>query len=533
MAGASRFFDIEPLKVTVTRDTLSKVTAEAVMIGVTQDDAKALQAELAGCALASLVRDLVKRKEFSGKWKELMPSLTHGKLGARWAILVGLGKAEGLTLDRVREASALAARQARSLGLNSLATHVLGARVLGDAPAAAQAIVEGATLGLYRFDQYKTADNGSTGTLSRLIISVEDSAAARAIRKTVKQGTIVAEGTEFARNLANTPANYHTPSDLAAAARELAKRYGVDCQVLSKSQIERLGMGALLAVSQGSHQPPKFIVMQHNKAKKNLDTMVFVGKGITFDSGGISIKPSKNMDHMKYDMSGAAAVMGTMMVAARLEWPVHLVGLVPTSENLPGGGAIKPGDVVTSLSGQTIEILNTDAEGRLVLADGLAYAERFKPALTIDLATLTGACVVALGDQASGVMGTNELLVNRLMKAGQFCGERVWPFPLWSAYQDAMKSSVADLQNISSMDGGGTITAGAFLSRFAKGPWAHLDIAPTAWSTSGRPECTKGATGVGVRLLAQFVEDWIASPGLEGDSKKPRSTKRKQTRRKK
>ncbi|HID65309.1 MAG TPA: leucyl aminopeptidase, partial [Anaerolineae bacterium] len=301
---------------------------------------------------------------------------------------------------------------------------------------------------------------------------------------------------------------------LAQTARQLAEEHGLRCQVLDEEQMAELGMGALLGVAQGSQEPARFIILEHNADREDLDTIVLVGKGLTFDSGGISIKPGKGMEKMKTDMAGGAVVLATLRAASILELPLHVVGLVPATENLPGGRAYKPGDILHSLSGQTIEIINTDAEGRLILADALAYAQRYEPQAVVDLATLTGACVVALGHTASGLMGTDAELVTRLKRAAQTSAELTWELPLLKDYYRQIESEVADVKN-SGGQPAGVITAGAFLSKFAQGyPWAHLDIAGTTWIEKDKTYPlrsylpTPGATGVGVRLLVQFLRDW-------------------------
>ena len=299
-----------------------------------------------------------------------------------------------------------------------------------------------------------------------------------------------------------------TPAYLADAARLLASRHALTCRVIEQEELEQLGMNALVAVGKGSAVAPRLIVLEYRGAGGSGRPLALVGKGITFDSGGISIKPGAGMEEMKTDMSGAAAVLGTLDAAAALKLPVNLVGVIPTAENMPDGKAYKPGDVLTSLSGQTIEITNTDAEGRLILCDALHFARtKFKPAAMIDLATLTGACVVALGHEASGMMGTDRRLLDGLKRAGERCGERVWELPLWDEYGEAMKSDIADLKNAGSRDGG-SITAGWFLKQFVGSTrWAHLDIAGTAWSDKGRPCAPKGASGVGVRLLIEYLRN--------------------------
>jgi leucyl aminopeptidase len=298
-----------------------------------------------------------------------------------------------------------------------------------------------------------------------------------------------------------------TPAVIAEKARELARSFGLRLRVLERKQMEKLGMGALLGVAAGSATPPKFIIVEYRKGGKK-PFIALVGKTITFDSGGISIKPAENMDKMKDDMSGGAAVLGAIRAAASLRLPLNIVGLLPATENMPGGRAYKPGDVLRTLSGQTIEVLNTDAEGRLILSDALAYACRYKPAVIVDIATLTGACGIALGNEAIGMLGTDETFKQKMREAGNRTGERVWELPLWEEYYEQIKSDIADMKNTGGR-AGGVITAAALLSKFVqKYPWVHLDIAATAWTDKDRPYTPKGATGVGVRLLTQFLRDY-------------------------
>ena len=306
---------------------------------------------------------------------------------------------------------------------------------------------------------------------------------------------------KLAKDLGNLPGNVCTPTYLADQARALAKEHSLSVQVLERQDMEKLGMGSFLSVAKGSDEPPKFIILQHKGGSKKDKPVVLVGKGITFDSGGISLKPGADMDEMKYDMSGAASVLGALKAAAMLSLPLNVVGLIPTCENLPSGRANKPGDIVTSMSGQTIEILNTDAEGRLILCDALTYAERYEPAAVVDIATLTGACVIALGHVATGVMANNDALARELIHAGETAYDRCWQLPLWDDYQEQLKSNFADMANIGGRPAG-TITAACFLSRFTKKyDWAHLDIAGTAWK-SGKD---KGSTGRPVPLLVHFL----------------------------
>jgi leucyl aminopeptidase len=352
----------------------------------------------------------------------------------------------------------------------------------------------------YRFTRMKSKSEDSGPALRRLALSV-DRAAHKGAAAGLEQGLAVTHGMSLARDLGNLPPNVCTPSYLAGEARELAKRYRMKATVLGREDMERLGMHALLSVAQGSAEPPRFITLEYNGGPKNMKPVVLVGKGITFDTGGISIKPAAEMDEMKFDMCGAAAVLGTMKAAGEMRLPVNLVGAIPTTENMPGSRATRPGDVVKSLSGQTVEILNTDAEGRLILCDALTYVERFRPAAVIDIATLTGACVIALGHVATGLFANDEALAREVIAAGEAAYDRVWRLPLWEDYQEQMKSNFADFANIGGRPAG-AVTAACFLARFArKYKWAHLDIAGTAWK-SGKE---KGATGRPVPLLTQFL----------------------------
>jgi leucyl aminopeptidase len=329
----------------------------------------------------------------------------------------------------------------------------------------------------------------------------------RSIQKGVRLGEIVSESVYLARDLVNGPSNVVTPTALAEKARQVASDHGMDIQVLETDKVEAMGMGAFTAVAKGSQEPAKFITLEYNKGK-GLDTIALVGKGITFDSGGISIKPSEGMERMKDDMSGAAAVLATMQAASKLQIPLHLVGVLPATENLPSGRAYKPGDILKTLSGQTVEVISTDAEGRLILSDALTYSLRYQPKTIIDLATLTGACVIALGNYVTGLFGNDESLLKRIEEASVKTGEKVWRLPLWDEYFEHLKSEVADFRNVGAR-AAGAIIGGIFLSKFVgKVPWVHLDIAGPASIDKDRPYIPKGGTGAGVRLLIQFLQDW-------------------------
>jgi leucyl aminopeptidase len=416
-------------------------------------------------------------------------------------LLVGLGKdkefADKAYRDAVRGAlKALAATGARDAVLY-LADLEVKKR---DATWRAEQAVLCAMEATYRFERMKSSRDAPSASLARLVLNCAENTAKAAMTEGMRRGLAIGHGMNLARDLGNLPGNVCTPSYLAEQAQSLAESHGLALEVLDRDDMERLGMGSLLSVAKGSEQPPKFIVLRYN-GQNGGKPVVLVGKGITFDSGGISIKPAAEMDEMKYDMCGAASVLGALRAVAELDLNLNVVGLIPTCENMPSGGANKPGDIVTSMSGQTIEVLNTDAEGRLILCDALTYAERFGPAAVVDIATLTGACVIALGHVASGLLANKPALAKELLDAGETSGDRCWQLPLWDEYQEQLKSNFADMANIGGRPGG-TITAAAFLSRFAKKyAWAHLDIAGTAWK-SGKE---KGGTGRPVPLLVHFL----------------------------
>lgn len=430
-------------------------------------------------------------------------------LSGRWIIFVGLGKERDLTLERVRQASATAARTARAKGHRRLTLPILRERPLGDAADVAQAATEGLLLGLYRFDKLRQLPKHEQGkAIDAVTLVVERPSDVARAKRGVAKGQILAESVSLARDLINGPSNLVTPRVLADAARKIAKQHRLKVTVIPFAQLKKLGFGGLVGVAQGSVEPAQFIVLEYSPARAKA-TFAFCGKGITFDTGGISIKPSSKMELMKYDMSGAAAVLGTLKAAASLKLPYRIIGIIAATENMPSGSAQKPGDVQRTLSGKTVEVLNTDAEGRLVLADCLHYAKRFKPDAVIDLATLTGACVVALGSEAVGLMTKDERLAARLNQAGKVTYERVWRLPLWDEYARDIKSDVADLRNVTNTGEAGTITAAKFLEEFTEGlTWAHLDIAGTAWADRDKAYVPKGAVGIGIRLLVQFMDAW-------------------------
>ncbi len=417
-------------------------------------------------------------------------------------LLVGLGKEREFHEREYRQAVRTSVKALSKSGAADVASFLVELPIKKhDITWKVAQLAEVAQDSAYRFDRLKSKANDEIKGITKLIINVPQRNDLKKGEVGLKQGLAIASGVHFAKDLGNLPGNICTPTYLAEQAKALGESHGVQVEVLERAEIEKLGMGSFLGVAQGSRQPPKLIVLQHNKGKKNQKPVVLVGKGITFDAGGISIKPAGDMDEMKYDMCGAASVLGTFKAIAEMNLPLNVVGIIPTCENLPDGNAIKPGDVLTSMSGQTIEVLNTDAEGRLILCDAITYAERFEPEVVVDIATLTGACVIALGHHASGIFSNNDDLAKELVQAGENALDRAWHMPLWEDYQEQLNSNFADVANIGGR-AGGSITAACFLSRFAKKfDWAHLDIAGTAWK-SGKE---KGSTGRPVPLLTQFL----------------------------
>lgn len=459
-------------------------------------------------ALGGALHGLLQSKEFEGKAGEVVLFHTQGKIPAKRIILVGLGKKKDLGLDQIRQAMGHAVKRVRQAKAGSFVAALPNATPRGmSLVEVAQAMAEGAILGSYQFTVYRSEAPANKDVASMAIL-VPQKGQLRQVNEGIRRGVATSEATVFVRDLCNHPSNVMTPAKIANEAKAVAKETGVSVTILEQKELEELGMGALLGVAKGSHEPPKFIVLQYHGAKKKDDRpVVLVGKTITFDTGGISLKPAENMEQMKADMTGGAEVLAAIRAAARLKLPVNVISILPAAENMPGGRAMRPGDVVRTLSGKTVEVQNTDAEGRLILSDGLAYATRFKPAALIDIATLTGACVVALGQFAIGMFGTDAKLKEAVRKAGLRAGERVWEMPLWDEYFEQLRSDVADMRNIGGR-GGGMITAALFLSKFVgDAPWVHLDIASTDWSERERAYIPKGPTGIGTRLLIQYLID--------------------------
>jgi len=460
-----------------------------------------LVAQGSGAAIDPDVQRAVATGDYKGKKDETL--LVYGSGKAQRILLVSVGKAGEITRSAVRRAAAIAARRTRSLGTTTFSLAVTKeARGSLGAAELAQVLIEGAAQGGWQFTELKKQPEDPKPDLEsvELVIDPGDKTAAEAGRRI---GDAIAAGYLFTRNLQMQPGNVCTPSYLAEEARKLAAAHGFKATILDKAQIKKEGMGALLAVAQGSAEEPRFIVLEY--AGGSGAPVALIGKGVTFDSGGISIKPASNMEDMKFDKSGATAVLGTFEVLGRLKPKINVVGLIPATENLPSGTAIKPGDVVKSHLGKTIEIINTDAEGRLILCDALSYARRFKPVAAIDAATLTGAVVIALGHHAIGMLGNDEGLLAEVRDAGERAGERCWPLPLWEEYRELLKSDVADVKN-SGGRSAGTIAGAWFLREFVDSfPWVHLDIAGTAYLEGESVSHAKGPTGIGVRLFTEFL----------------------------
>ena len=428
-------------------------------------------------------------------------------LAAERVLLVSLGERGKYDVGAFREALRGLAAALKGIGAKHAAFYVADFAPAGRGlPWTVRSAVLGLREAFYRFDQLKTQKVPAAPSLAALTLAIAAGPVTLQAQAALKEAIATADGTDLARTLGNLPPNLCTPSYLADEARKLARQFKLGVEVLERKDMERLGMGALLAVTSGSHQPPKLIVLRYAGAAKKKKPLVLVGKGITFDTGGISLKPSAEMDEMKFDMSGAGSVLGTMRALAGMRAPVNVIGVMAACENMPGGSATRPGDIVTTMSGQTVEILNTDAEGRLILCDALTYSERFNPEAVVDIATLTGAMVIALGHIATGVFANDQKLADGIVAAGEDAWDRVWQMPLWEDYQEQLRSNFADMANIGGRPGG-SITAACYLARFTrKLKWAHLDIAGTAWGDDAKPFRSKGPTGVAVRTLLNFIE---------------------------
>ncbi len=456
-------------------------------------------------ALGGLITQLIAEGEIKGKRNEITLIHSMGKIAPERVVVAGLGKEEEITLSVIRGVAAEACRFLRGVCATQVATIAHGAGVGGiDAEKSAQAVTEGAMLGLYTFRKHQTKE-AEEGEIEQLLIVERDEEKLAALDRGCAGGRIMAEATNLARDMANEPANYMTPTHMAEVAQRVADEWGFECRILEQADMERLGMGALLSVARGSRQPPKLILLNYKGGDPAKSPLGLVGKGITFDSGGISIKPSEGLGDMKGDMAGGAAVIATMRAIGELRPKVNVTALVPATENLPDGAALKPGDIVQASNGKTIEVVTTDAEGRLILADALCYARKLGLSPVVDVATLTGACHIALGDLCTGAFGNNQELVDRVIKAGEEAGEYIWQMPMYEEYKEQNKSDIADIKN-SAGRWGGAITGAQFLAEFVEEtPWVHLDIAGPSHAEKDRTYLVKGATGVAVRTLANLI----------------------------
>lgn len=453
--------------------------------------------------LDGAISSLISRGEIKGKFGEVSIVHTFGKLPAGIVAIAGLGKRQDFNVDRIRGVTGDFCRALRKLNCHKIATILHGAGIGGiELEASAEAIAEGALLGLYGFTKYKKPEYED---IEEILLAVREKGKVPILETAIGKGKLVAEATNLARDMVNEPANYMTPGQMAEAAKEIASKYNLEFKVFDREDMETMGMGALLGVAKGSNQPPKLITLSYKGDERSEKAVGFLGKGITFDSGGISIKPSEGMNEMKDDMAGAATVMTAVVAIAQLKPKINVTAVIPATENLPSGTALKPGDILKAMNSKTIEVVNTDAEGRLILADALSYAQKIGLSPLIDLATLTGACRVALGTLYSGVFSNNQDLADKVLKAAKGTGEKMWQMPMPEEYKEQIKSEIADVKNIGNRYGG-AITAALFLAEFAANtPWVHIDIAGTASSAKESGYIVKGATGVGVRTLVELA----------------------------
>ncbi len=487
---------------TAKTNKITSLASRCLAVGVYAGSKVKLSAsaQLLDAASKKGISDIVKKGDISGEPGSTLMLYDVNGVRAERVMLVGLGAENKVNASNLRKAALAAAQLANKSKVRALDVSFFDknhGRM--DASMMVRQVAEAIIHGLYSYDETKSGRK-KPASLKTVSVLVEKKALAQA-KKGLSRGTAIGEGMNLARELGNLPGNVCTPSYLARQAKNMQKELPIKTKVLSEADMRKLKMGSLLSVSRGSREPAKLIIMEYKGGKKGDAPVVLVGKGLTFDAGGISIKPAGGMDEMKFDMCGGASVFGAMHAIASMALPLNVVGVVPSSENLPDGAANKPGDIVTSMAGKTIEILNTDAEGRLILCDALTYVERYKPAAVVDIATLTGACVVALGNHATGLFSNNEKLAKELLSAGETAGDRAWELPVWDDYTRQLKSNFADLANIGGRNAG-AVTAACFLKEFTEAyNWAHLDIAGTAWHSGGN----KGSTGRPVPLLVEFL----------------------------
>lgn len=457
-------------------------------------------------ALGGALKELAEQGEIKGKLEQRTIVHTLGKIKPARVLVAGLGKKGEVTTEKVRNVVAECCKALKGVGAKKVGVTIqypeLGNITVGEM---AQCVTEGAILGLYAFDKHMKRDEGDKGEIAELHLVSADKKEKSAVTTGREMGEVAADATVYARDMVNEPANFMTPTRMAECAEEVALAVGLEYKCMGQEKMEELGMGALLGVARGSHQPPRLIELHYKAPRNSKEHFFLVGKGITFDSGGISIKPSEGMHEMKGDMAGGAAVMSAMKAIGRLKPKVNVSAIIPATENMPGGSATKPGDIVKAMSGKTIEVLNTDAEGRLILADALAYARSLGATRLLDVATLTGACVVALGSVCTGIFGNNQEFIDRIIRAGEEAGEKIWQLPLFDEYKEQIKGDFADIKNVGGREAG-AITAAMFLKDFVEDvPWVHLDIAGTSYFTKAKGYRQKGGTGVVVRTIINSV----------------------------
>src|SRR5256714_10711498 len=490
----------------------NEVDAEGLAIAVFKDE-KANNGLLKtlDAAVSGMIADVIESEEFTAKQGETAYFHVSSKsLKARRVLLIGCGERSSYKAAQITQMAGTATRFLRGKNVKTVA---IAPRADGDAEKVAQTAAVGAVMGLFELDKYRTSDKEKREL--KTVTVVIEGADKKAVQRGAVRGRVIGESANFTRDLANEPGGYMTPTIMADRAKKVAKEFGLDVEVLDQKQIEKLGMGSFLGVSRGSDEPPKLIILKYTpprKVKSN-GLLALVGKGITFDSGGISLKPGENMELMKYDMTGAATVIGTMRAIAQLKPTVPVLGVAPCCENLPSGKATKPGDVLRAMTGKTIEVINTDAEGRLILADAIAYAKKLGATQIIDMATLTGAVSIALGDVHTAILGTDQGLIDEVIASGVEVGEKFWQLPLDKEYTNQIKSDIADIKNVGGKKAG-TITAAAVLKKLPdRISWAHLDIAGTAWGDTATPYRAKGPTGISVRTRIDFVQRLAAPSG--------------------
>lgn len=490
------------MEFSIKNDNPEKLHSDCVIIGVYESQKLSNAAQSLDKASDGYLTSILKRGDLEGKADTTLLLHSVPGVASHRVLLVGLGKESEFSEKQFSKAVRSSVKALSNSGATKAVSFLAELPVKQLSVRRRVALIAETVLdATYRFDAIKKKKEESKKGITNLAINVTLASEVKDAKAGLADGLALASGVSLAKDLGNLPPNVCTPTYLAEQALALAKKHDLKVKVLERDELKKLGMGSFLGVSQGSEEPPKFIILQHLKGKKEQKPVVLVGKGITFDTGGISLKPGAEMDEMKYDMCGAASVLGTFKTIAELDLALNVIGIIPTCENMPDGRATRPGDVLTSMSGLTIEVLNTDAEGRLILCDALTYAERFEPSAVVDIATLTGACVIALGHYATGLFSNNDDLAKELLQAGESALDRAWHMPLWDEYQPLLDSNFADIANIGGR-AAGSITAACFLSRFTKKyDWAHLDIAGTAWK-SGKE---KGGTGRPVPLLTEFL----------------------------